>query len=350
MSGFYQSKWEQKYQSEMAELFSDVQPPVEEQRESRDAFSLELIGFAEMTESLCRDAEVLFDMTATQHRLSESFLISTGNLEKLIRRIGSCCLTKAALESKGHELPSLEGLDIRTLYSFGSFNFRKCHASIQDGISKMHRFNMDMMNMECSWFSTLERLRATEERIVLIREGKVDVDSILRRDGFFREHETSTPKENKSGSSAFAKAASLPILRSAFEETVSGAELNVGTSREPKKRVIPGGGTIFKPISPAQIRKEREKARQKREAELREQEDKERSKQVVEEAVEAMMAQRPDRSQPEKKTAWDSFRAEREKSAVEKWNEILERQSPPDERSGTGFSGNDRKKQKKKKR
>ena len=355
MSGIYQSKKEQRYQSELAAMFSDVEPPVEERTESADEFSLEPIGFAELAENLCRDAEALFSMTSTRHRLSEAFLTATANLEKLIRRLGSCCLTKAALESKGQALPALEGLDIRKLYCLGSFNFRKCHASIRDGIRKAGCFNMDMMNMECSWANTLERLQATEERIALIREGKINVDSLLRRDGLFRERDASAQKNRNGGSTAFAKAASFPILRTALEGTAAyPADLGVGTSREPKTKMSWGDAKIFSPISPAMIRKEIEKERREKEARekaLRETEDEERSKQAVEETVTAMIRRSREKRAAENKTAGEAFKTEREKSALEKWNEILGSSSPPEERSapGSGRRGHERKKRKKQK-
>ena len=70
MSGFYQTKREREYQSEMAAMFSDVKPPFDEHTEAPGEFSLDPIGFAEMTESLCRDAEILFSQTSVRHRLS----------------------------------------------------------------------------------------------------------------------------------------------------------------------------------------------------------------------------------------------------------------------------------------
>ena len=349
MGGFYPSKRELKYQSEMAEMFSDVEPPAEEQTEDAGEFSLNPIGFAEMTECLCRDAEVIFSQTAVRHRLSESFLKMTGNLEKLIRRLGSCCLTKAALEAKGQELPSLEGLDIRRLYCLGSYNFRKCHASIQDGISKQGKFNISMMQMECRWFTTLEQLKTTEERIILIREGKINVDSLFQRDSYFREHESSDPKEKDSNHTSFRKAPSFPILHVPAEGPAAPYILEIGTSREPKGNLNWGDAKVFRPMSPAKIRKQIEKERREKEAREKarqEREAGERSKQVVEEAVAATIAQIPGKQ----KTVWDDFKKQSEKSAVEKWNEILGTGSPPDERSGPGSSRKERTKQKKKKR
>ena len=330
MRDFYQSKREQKYQAEMAELFSDIEPPVEQQREDSGEFSLEPISFEELTESLCRDAEALFRMTSVQHRLSESFLVSTGNLEKLIRRLGSCCLTKAALEAKGRILPKLEGLDIQRLYCLGSFNFRKCHASLRDGISKVRKFNMDMMNMECSWCSTLERLRSTEERITLIREGKIDVDSLIRRDSLFRESSASSPHEKDSRRDGFGKAASFPILRAALEGADLSADLTVGTSRVPKERSTFDTPGIFKPITPAQIRRERAKEMMKREAaeKAREKEEAEKkSKKAVKDAVAAIIAQKPKDDRQENIKTGNAPKPQAEKSAAQKWAEILGQQS-----------------------
>ncbi len=316
MGGFYQSKRDQKYQAELSEMFSDVRPPIEQQTESADEFTLDPIGFEEMTESLCRDADVLFAMASTRHRLSEAFLVTTGNLEKLIRRLASCCLTKAALEAAGRTFPNLEGLDIRQLYCLGSFNFRKCHASIQDGISRMHRFNMDMMNMECSWFTTLQRLKATEEKITLIREGKISIDSLVRREGY-RKEDPSATRETSGRHTEFGKADSFPILRSALEDEIPGAALGIGTSREPKTNRNIGGGRVIRRPSPAQLRKEIERSRKRKEAE-----EKERSEEVVREAVSAVLGNKTG------ETPMEKFQAESQKSAAQKWAEILEKNIP----------------------
>ena len=323
MGGFYQSKRDQKYQAELSQMFSDVQPPFEMQSESDDEFTMDPIGFEDMTESLCRDAEVLFSMTATQNRLSEAFMTTTGNLEKLIRRLGSCCLTKAALEAGGRTLPKLEGLDIRRLYCLGSFNFRKCHASISDGISRQQMFNISMLKMECSWFTTLQRLRSTEEKIAQIREGKISIDSLIRQDGFCK-GDPSDQKDEDSSHSEFGKAAAFPIIRSALEETAAGAELRLGTSRKPKAPANTGG-RIFRRMSPAQIRKEIEKKQKRKEAEAKarqEAEAEERSKEVVREAVSAVMAHKTG------ETPMEKFKAESQKSAAQKWAEIWEKNPP----------------------
>ena len=71
--------------------------------EPAEAFSYEPLGFAERTMRLQTEALELFDMVSTVSRFSPLFFRMSAQLERMLTRLGGCCVTKAALEQQAGE-------------------------------------------------------------------------------------------------------------------------------------------------------------------------------------------------------------------------------------------------------
>lgn len=137
--------------------------------------------------------------------------------------MASCCVTKAALEKKGHSFPDLSNVDSVDLFRMASFNFRKCHALFQEITKTQSRLCCQtVLDLERRWFNALERLRATEEKIDAIRAGKISADQLLNRARVF------SPKRVPAKMRVInhkplgeKKTSSFPILRATATELVN---------------------------------------------------------------------------------------------------------------------------------
>ncbi len=90
------------------------------------------------------------------------------------------------LEQKGIDLPKLKDMSIHDLVCMVSFHLRKAHAAL-DGIYQHNNIlGITYLNWEIRWAGLGNRLKATEVKIQKIREGKLNVDSMLEQTETFR--------------------------------------------------------------------------------------------------------------------------------------------------------------------
>ena len=149
--------------------------------ESIDEFSCAPFEFEETAKWLWEDTQITYYHAGIENRFSENYLKLCGRLETNIRRLGSFCLTKTVLEQKGSEFPELSNLNVRELVKMVSFHLRKCHAAFQGMYHDNNFLGMSYLNWEFRWFELGSRLKATEVKIVKIREGKIKAESILQQ-------------------------------------------------------------------------------------------------------------------------------------------------------------------------
>ena len=150
-------------------------------REQITDFSSDPISFEEMTSAVFTDIKQLEGLAVVKNRFSEAYIDISRRLEKGIAELASCAITKTVFEQKGYRFASLEKLTIPFLYSMLSFHFRKCHAAVQGYAFKNQQAWMQMLEMEMRWHNLAKRLKATDDKIKLIREGKLNTDSIINK-------------------------------------------------------------------------------------------------------------------------------------------------------------------------
>ena len=193
-------------------------------------FSSDPISFEEMTSAVFTDIKQLEGLAVVKNRFSEAYLDISRRLEKGIAELASCAITKTVFEQKGYRFASLENLTIPLLYSMLSFHFRKCHAAVQGYAFKNQQAWLQMLEMEMRWYNLAKRLKATDDKIALIRVGKLDPDSIINKlhANAAREETAAPKKEENNAPKALppAQATAFPMmgdfLREAFpqKETV----------------------------------------------------------------------------------------------------------------------------------
>ena len=146
-------------------LFSEIDDFYEQYREMRDrallgnedgltaetfeVFSEAPLTFEEMAAGMREDLEKVYTLTGTLNRYSADYPLVCRQLERMIRRMGSCCVTKAVLEQKGFEFPALKDLNVKDLYCMVSFNFRKTRTAYHDSERLKGCADMGLLELEC---------------------------------------------------------------------------------------------------------------------------------------------------------------------------------------------------------
>ena len=154
--------------------------------EAFNEFSDAPFDFETTAHTLWSDTQKVYYHACTANRFSENYLLYCTQLEKNIKQLGSFCLTKAVLEQKGIDLPKLKDMSIHDLVCMVSFHLRKAHAAL-DGIYQDNNIlGITYLNWEIRWAGLGNRLKATEVKIQKIREGKLNVDSMLEQTETFK--------------------------------------------------------------------------------------------------------------------------------------------------------------------
>lgn len=209
--------------------------------EAQDEFSEEPLGFEEYTAGLLEDLDDIYTMTGIFNRFSPNYLASCGLFEKVVSRLGRCCVTRALLEQKGFSFPKIEALSVGRLYASVSFNFRKCHAALQEGKSK-NIFDFKLLDLECRMYALAERLKTTAEKIQKIRDGKIRADAMLNNAEVIRQlNDPQREKQKKGILSGSRKASSLPVLGSMAREIIQ-------KNKPPKPQPMPRDVFTAKPF------------------------------------------------------------------------------------------------------
>ena len=274
--------------------------------EAFTAFSEDPLDFEEMTVSLRKNLMQVYELTGTLNRYSRNYPVCCRLMEQLIRRLGSCLVTKAALEYKGVEFSALRDMDIRELYCMVSFNFRKTDAAFREGKEKNRCADMGLLEQQCRLADLAERLKSTEEKIRLIRAGKADIEGLLDRAEMYK-GQVSPAREKRENRQSPAKAPSLPFITSVIAQVLRARKADEKREREMEKMLNddPFKDRPFKTMSRKQFMewyigtKKQEKAGKKTaEASGPARPAKKEDRNYIKEAADKMLRNRPDAQAP----------------------------------------------------
>ena len=154
--------------------------------EAFNEFSNAPLEFEETAAALWDGTQKVFYHACIANRFSENYLIYCNQLEKNIKQLGSFCLTKAVLEQKWIGFPKLKDMRIHELVCMASFHFRKAHAALEGIYRDNNILGMTYLDWEFRWVVLCNRLKATEVKIRKVKEGKINVDSMLEETETFR--------------------------------------------------------------------------------------------------------------------------------------------------------------------
>ena len=154
--------------------------------EAINVFSNAPAEFEERSRMLWDDTQKLYYHACKANRFSENYLKYSVELEKSIRQMGSVCITKAALEQKGLEFPTLAELGVEELVRMSSYHLRKAHAALEGIYKDNNLLGISYLKQEFRWDALISRLLSTESKIQKNKDGKLNVDDLLKQDKNFR--------------------------------------------------------------------------------------------------------------------------------------------------------------------
>ncbi len=186
--------------------------------EPLDTFSTEPLGFTETAMRLQAEAAELFHMICKVSRFSPLFIRMSGQFEKMVNQLGSCCITKAVMEQQGETFDLLEILTIDKLRGWAALNFRKSYAAFMDSHAD-GRYKPAAFDLSVRWAALDRRLLATAEKIEKIRSGEIKADLSEKAPAAEPKQAASENKETPSaGTSCLPKGSALPIDKAAVRE------------------------------------------------------------------------------------------------------------------------------------
>ena len=190
--------------------------------ESIDSYSTDPVGFGEMSLRMLNKVEFVFDLAVKENRFSPKYLKRCTQLEKGIKYLGSLCVTKYALQTKGQTFPQLGQLSTEKLYCMTSHHFRKLDMAVTEYMFEHRDVPDKLFDMEMRYFNLLERLRSTEVKIEKFHDryifGPEDYSPIIHGMAFSGKNKSRSIHEKHDEAPAFRHAPAF----SAFGGKLSG--------------------------------------------------------------------------------------------------------------------------------
>ena len=187
--------------------------------ESIDSYSTDPVGFGEMSLRMLNKVEFVFDLAVKENRFSPKYLKRCTQLEKGIKYLGSLCVTKYALQTKGQSFPQLGQLSTEKLYCMTSHHFRKLDMAVTEYMFEHRDVPDKLFDMEMRYFNLLERLRSTEVKIEKFHDryifGPEDYSPIIHGMAFSGKNKTRSILEKHDEAPAFRHAPAFSPLASA---------------------------------------------------------------------------------------------------------------------------------------
>ena len=221
--------------------------------ETLDDYSTDPVSFNEMSLLLLKKVEDVFDYASKYNRHSSQYLKSCVQLEKGIKYLGSCCLTKRALENETKQtFPDLGQLTTKKLYRMASVHYRKIDRALSEYIAEKDEINGSLLEMEFRYFNLLRRLRSTEVKIYNYQidsyytEGRKRFDPV--KNGLsFSEKSWSKEFHEHEEAPVFGKAKAFPVLAEFSGKTEKNEKDEIKT---PEALPAPDGGSRPEPAEP----------------------------------------------------------------------------------------------------
>ena len=187
--------------------------------ESIDSYSTDPVGFGEMSLRMLNKVEFVFDLAVKENRFSPKYLKRCTQLEKGIKYLGSLCVTKYALQTKGQTFPQLGQLSTEKLYCMTSHHFRKLDMAVTEYMFEHRDVPDRLFDMEMRYFNLLERLRSTEVKIEKFHDryifGPEDYSPIIHGMAFSGKNKSRSIHEKHDEAPAFRHAPAFSPLASA---------------------------------------------------------------------------------------------------------------------------------------
>ena len=194
--------------------------------ETLDDFSTAPVEFNEMAKTMLTRVEAVFDKAVKYNRHSKQYLKSAVQLEKGIKFLASCCLTKIALTMNKTDYPELGQLSTEKLYRMASFHYRKINAALDEYQAKNNDLDDALLEMQFRYFNLLGRLCSTEVRIYKYQDKRIfgteDSSPLIHGKAFSKESWTREIHKKYSEPASFHQLSSFSPLTAFIPENGQG--------------------------------------------------------------------------------------------------------------------------------
>ena len=151
--------------------------------ESLDDYATDPAGFEEIAAMVSQKVEHIFTLTQKYNHASGKYLEICAHLERGIKYLASCCITKAVLEAKKDmQFPTIDELTTHRLFGMVSFNLRKLNRTVNEKMAASDDIPAPWYDMFLRYVNLAERLKSTETKIYLsLGFGGYAASDIMRR-------------------------------------------------------------------------------------------------------------------------------------------------------------------------
>ena len=154
-------------------------------KEHLSDFSTKGMLYNEITADIMSETEDLFSLSGCCDRFSPQYLKICKTLTKAVDHLGGAYVTKAVLIDHDKPVTGLEPLTAERLNEMISFNFRKCKGALDEIKTTRKIFDLDYFNQMLVFANVMERLRATQYRVLGIHFGAVSDKHIVGKSESF---------------------------------------------------------------------------------------------------------------------------------------------------------------------
>ena len=154
-------------------------------KEHLSDFSTKGMLYNEITADIMSETEDLFSLSGCCDRFSPQYLKICKTLTKAVDHLGGAYVTKAVLIDYDKPVTGLEPLTAERLNEMISFNFRKCKGALDEIKTTRKIFDLDYFNQMLVFANVMERLRATQYRVLGIHFGVVSDKNIVGKSESF---------------------------------------------------------------------------------------------------------------------------------------------------------------------
>ncbi|MBQ4513701.1 MAG: hypothetical protein II969_11965 [Anaerolineaceae bacterium] len=154
-------------------------------KEHLSDFSTKGLLYNEITADIMSETEDLFSLSGCCDRFSPQYLKICKTLTKAVDHLGGAYVTKAVLIDYDKPVTGLEPLTAERLNEMISFNFRKCKGALDEIKTTRKIFDLDYFNQMLVFANVMERLRATQYRVLGIHFGVVSDKNIVGKSESF---------------------------------------------------------------------------------------------------------------------------------------------------------------------
>ena len=172
------------------------------------------LAFDEMMNVLWHVTNAIHYTATRYNRHSTQYFTLMKELEKHIKQLGSFCVTRAVLEKSGTTFPGMEEMPVKELYCMVSLHFRKCALAQRDLEASEHIVDMNTAGWLFRWAALAGRLQATEDKIRKIKEGKINIESLLERAQVYKDEPKVRRDRSENHASPQMRARAFPVLKS----------------------------------------------------------------------------------------------------------------------------------------